>query len=87
LLITLKTDSLDYDYIVKPSPNPTFAHLNLVGIYVSPVFYAIDLTNEKRFYYGKSIFLNSNDTNRIILPAVRKFWQKTFPQYWTRSYP
>jgi hypothetical protein len=83
LKLTLISDTLNMDYTVKSSPNPTFLYLNLLGIQLSPVFYAIDFTNQKRFYYGNNVYLNTNDTIRIIQPPVRKFWN----EYFGKTYP
>ena len=83
LKLTLISDTLNLDYIVKSSPNPTFLYLNSLGIQLSPVYYSIDFTNQKKFYYGVNVNLNSNDTTRIIEPPVRKFWN----DYFGEKYP
>ncbi|PRP67144.1 hypothetical protein [Nonlabens agnitus] len=83
LKLTLISDTLNLDYIVKSSPNPTFLYLNSLGMQLSPAYYAIDLTNQKRFYYGDNVYLNTNDTTRIIHPPVRKFWN----EYFGKKYP
>lgn len=80
LHLTLISDSSRLDYIVKPSPNPTFLYWNLIGFYMSPAFYAVDFTNSKRFYYGKNVFLNSNDTVRILKPPTKVFWEDFFSE-------
>lgn len=83
LKLTLITDSLELEYTLKSSPNPTFLYWNLVGVYFSPLNYAIDFTNQKRFYYGESVYLNSKDTLRILEPPVSAFWKK----YVAEKYP
>ncbi len=80
LELTLIADSLEIDYKVKSSPNPTFLYWNLIGMQLATVNYAVDFTNQKRFYYGRSLYLNSNDTTRIIEPPIRKFWSDYFGQ-------
>lgn len=83
LRIKLLTDSLKKDYIVKASPNATFLYWNLICYPILPVMYGVDFTNQKRFYYGKSIFLNSYDTTGIIRPKI----SKGYYDYWTKSFP
>lgn len=83
LELKLISDTLIYDYRVKSSPNPTFLFWNLIGMHLSPVNYAVDFTNQKRFYYGESIYLNTNDTTRIIEPPIRKLWS----EYFGKKYP
>ena len=78
--LVLITDTLKLDFKVKSSPSPTFLYWNLIGMQASPLNYAIDFTNQKRFYYGKSVHLNANDTIRIIEPPVRKKWLSYFSE-------
>ncbi|WEK34611.1 MAG: hypothetical protein P0Y53_19160 [Candidatus Pseudobacter hemicellulosilyticus] len=66
LKLTLIIDSVEKDYIVEAGPNPTFVWLNLAGLYAAPFYYAVDLTNPKRFYYGKLIVLDTRDSICII---------------------
>ncbi len=61
--LTLLKDSLAIDYVVKPQLTERYKTGNLVFI---PMSYLIDLTNEKRFYYGETVFLDSQDSLRII---------------------
>ena len=82
LKIKLISDSLEKDFVVKASPNAAFLYGNLICYPILPVMYGIDFTNQKRFYYGKSIFLNSTDTARIIRPKI----SKGYYDYWSRSY-
>jgi hypothetical protein len=49
----------------------------------SPAAYLIDLTNQKRFYYGRSIFLSTYDTNTIIEPIILK----NIRSYFSKKYP
>lgn len=71
-LIWLTSDSIHKDYLVKTSPNSTFLFANLLGFHFIPVTYGIDFTNQKRFYYGKEIFLSSQDTTYTIFPPIRE---------------
>jgi len=80
--ITLISEELHMDYKVKPSPDPVFLFVNLSGMLFAPVNYAVDLTNHKRFYYGKKIHLDSQDSLRVIVPKVRKKWE----DYWSRGF-
>lgn len=83
LKIKLFNDSLRMDYVVKASPNATFLYWNLVCYPILPVMYGVDFTNQKRFYYGKSIYLYSYDTTRILRPKI----SKNYYDYWTKAYP
>lgn len=81
--IQLILDTSKISFIVKTSPNPAFLYGNLLWMQVSPAAYLIDFTNQKRFYYGKSIYLDINDSNRIIRPSVSKFYY----EYFSKIYP
>ena len=84
LKIRLFSDTLVKDFLVKAYPSPTFLYGNLLFSTLAPLAYAIDFTNQKRFNYGKSIFLNSSDTTCIIGPTVGKgsysYWNRIDPQ-------
>jgi len=83
LLIKLLSDSLIKVYQVKASPNATFLYCNLICYPILPLMYGVDLTNQKRFYYGKSIYLDSNDALGVIRPPV----SKKYYDYWKNTYP
>ena len=83
--VTLITQDSVVDYTIKSSPNPTFLYLNLVTFYLSPINYAVDFTNEKRFYYGRRAYLNTADSTRIIVPRIRKSWTNYFAQKYPRK--
>ena len=82
LRIKLIGDNIEKSYIVKSSPNAAFLYGNLICYPILPVMYGIDFTNQKRFYYGKSIFLNSSDTTSIIRPKI----SKALHNYWSKTY-
>lgn len=83
LNIRLISDGLERNYIVKASPNAAFLYANLICYPILPLMYGIDFTNQKRFYYGKNIILNSCDTTNIIRPPIAKGYY----DYRTRSFP
>lgn len=72
--LTLLKDSLSINYKTKASLTNTFIYWNMLGY---GMYHLIDLTNHKRFHYGKSITLNSNDTVRILESSSRSFWKKS----------
>jgi len=72
--ITLIADTLTRTYTVRPSVSPTFLYLNLVGMHFAPLNYAVDFTNDKRFYYGRKHKLNAKDTTFLIDTPIRKTW-------------
>ncbi len=71
LQLRLISDSTQVDYTIKPSPDPVFLYKNLLWLHASPAAYLVDLTNQKRFHYGKSIFLSAHDSLRILTPGSR----------------
>lgn len=83
LKIKLIGDSLKKNYVVKASPNSAFLYGNLIAYPIFPAMYGVDFTNQKRFYYGKSIFLNSSATTETIRPKI----SKGYYDYWSRNYP
>lgn len=83
LKIELMGDSLKRNYTVKASPNGAFLYGNLAWVYFAPAAYLVDFTNQKRFYYGRHIFLNSADTNAVLTLGVGK----RYIDYWARTYP
>ncbi len=60
LELILVSDSLKKKFLIKSRLSPTFLYGNLALLYAAPVGYLIDLTNQKRFYYGDVINLNFN---------------------------
>jgi hypothetical protein len=83
LNIKLLSDSLERLYVVKASPNAAFLYANLICYPILPAMYGVDFTNQKRFYYGKTIMLNSYDTSNVIRPKI----SKGYYDYWTKSFP
>lgn len=83
LNILLISDTSTRNYTLKSSPNPAFLFGNLLWLYGAPVAYLIDFTTPKRFYYGKSIALDINDTIGILRPPVSKFYH----DYFSKTYP
>ncbi len=81
--VRLITDTNSFDYTIRPSVNPAFLFGNLLWVYAAPAAYLVDLTNEKRFYYGKSVFLNVYDTASLIRTPV----SKSFRNYFSKTYP
>jgi len=83
LHIKFISDTITRNKIIKPSPNYAFFYGNLVWLYFSPAAYLIDFTNQKRFYYGRTLDLKLNDTSTIIRPSFLKryfnYFHKNFP--------
>lgn len=71
LKVTLITDSLNKEFTVKSRLSPEFRWGN-IAMPIMPIGYVTDLTNPKRFYYGKEIMLNDNDTVNIINEDLKK---------------
>ena len=83
LAITLVTDSIAKNFTVKAGPSPSFAFGNLLFMQLCPVAYAVDFTNQKRFYYGKSIRLKAFDTVTVLRPMPGRL----FHRYASKRYP
>lgn len=83
LHLKLISDTLTKDFTIKSSLNPTFLFANLLWVEFCPAAYLIDLTNQKRYYYGKSIYLNIYDTTAFLEPLLLK----NFHSYFLKKYP
>ncbi len=81
--VTLITDTRTKDFTVKAGPSPKFVFGNLLFMQLCPVAYAVDFTNQKRFYYGKSINLDANDTVTVLRPMPGRL----FKRYADKRYP
>lgn len=81
--VTLITDALTKDFTVKAGSSPKFVFGNLLFMQLCPVAYAVDFTNQKRFYYGKSINLDANNTVTVLRPMQGRF----FKRYADKRYP
>lgn len=89
LSIILISDTLNKKYTLKPSISPKYLYGNLSFVHFAPVGYLVDLTNEKRFYYGKSHFLNISDTITQINTPIRKSYtnfKKNISNYFTEKH-
>lgn len=78
LKVTLIGDTLRKDFTVKASLRPAFLYGNLAFLIGAPVGYAVDLNNQKRFYYGKRIILNASDSVTVIEHGSGKRWKNYF---------
>lgn len=83
LNVKLITDTASINYSIRSSPNVQFLFYNLFWFSVAPAAYAIDLTNQRRFYYGHTIHLDPRDSARTITPGIRR----RFENYFRKQYP
>jgi len=72
LMMTLLSDTINREFRVKSSPNGAFLYGNLIWEVLCPIAYLIDYSNSKRFYYGKSVYLNVNNVDSVIIPKISK---------------
>lgn len=89
LPIVLISDTINKNYTLKPSINPKYLYGNLSFVHFAPVGYLVDLTTEKRFYYGKSIFLNISDTITQIKTPISKSYldfRNNFSNYFSKKH-
>ena len=83
LVLTLLSDTIKREFVVKSSPNGPFLYGNLLWAEFCPIAYLIDFSNSKRFYYGKSVYLNVNNVDSVIIPKI----SKSFIDYRSKLYP
>jgi hypothetical protein len=87
LPVTLKTDSIQKEFVLKASPTRTTVFANLPYMYLMPIAYAVDHYTKKRYYYGQDIVLDANDSqttlNKGFFPAfghrVHDYFQRPYP--------
>jgi hypothetical protein len=84
LQIALLADSVKKEFTVEPRLNAWFCLGNpLQFLYLAPIAWGIDLTNPRRFTYGKHIFLDFYDTTSAIrpklMPELHYFLTRQFP--------
>jgi hypothetical protein len=91
LHVTLRDSSFSKKYIIKPSPNGQFLYNNLAWVYFAPLGYAIDFTNQKRFDYGRSVYIDTNNNDSIIrvgaARATHHIFKKGLPNYFSKRFP
>ena len=84
LHIALRADSVKKEFSVESRLNAWFCLGNpLQFLYLAPIAWGIDLTNPRRFTYGKEIFLDFYDTTTVIRPKL----MPELHHYLTKQYP
>lgn len=89
LAMVFSNDSISRSYLLKSSISPKYLYGNLAFVHFAPVGYLVDLSNEKRFYYGSHIVANTNDTlTQINTPVTKgyKNFKKRIHHYFTKEY-
>lgn len=86
LPIELVSDSLIKKYTLTPSVNGKFVFGNLLFFQLFPAAYITDFTNQKRFYYQDNVFLDTQDSVRIIKTDLSKAFSG-FKHHFTKKYP
>jgi len=66
LSMTLISDTLKKDFLIKSSLSEEFVYKNLVWLPFAPIGYLVDLSNDKRYTYGKLAVLNIFDKEGIV---------------------
>jgi hypothetical protein len=62
IAVQLITDSVTTPITIKSKLSPAFLYGNLALVSMAPVGYVVDLTNQKRFYYGYKVVLDPADS-------------------------
>jgi hypothetical protein len=86
LPIELVSDSLTTKYTLLPSVDGKFVFGNLAFFELLPAAYITDFTNQKRFYYQGNVFLDTQDSVRIIKTNISKAFSG-FKNHFTKEYP
>ncbi len=73
LELTLLSDSVSKDFILKSRPSPAFLFGNLCFLYGAPLGYLFDYASGKAFYYGHSISLDASKPDRSEKKAKGKY--------------
>lgn len=80
----ISTDSVSQTVELKPSVERMFIFGNLVWMHAIPFAYAIDLTNPRRFHYGKRHHIDLNDSVTAIRTPrainIKPFIERKFPE-------
>lgn len=88
LPMVFSSDTVSRTYFIQPSVKPGYLFGNLSFVHFAPVGYLVDLTNHKRYYYGKSILVNSNDSltiNTNVTKNYRRF-KKRVHHHFTKEH-
>jgi hypothetical protein len=85
LPIRLISDTLTRNKIIKSSPRPAFIYGNLLWMEFCPIGYIVDFTNNKRFYYGRTLDLDINDTSTIIRPRLSRMYYNYFSKKYSTN--
>ena len=86
LPIELISDSLTKKYTLKPSVNAKFLYGNLLFLEFCPIGYITDFTNQKRFSYQDSIYLDIHDSISVVKTDRAKRFEY-LKHYFTKEYP
>ena len=85
LLLTYIVDSLKTKISVESQLNPTYKYGNMLCF---PSGYIVDMLNDKRFYYGKILILNSNtvmlDSKKLLIEPPKELKTYTKNQLITK---
>lgn len=85
LLMVFSSDSITKNHIIKARLNSTFIYGNLSLI---PWGYLVDLNTQKRFDYGESVTVNTNDTlAKMNTPTAKQYEvpNKNVRDYFTKN--
>lgn len=79
LQLDLITEDKADKFTIKSQPSFVFLFGNIYLVYFAPLGYGIDFTNPKRFDYGANVHLNIMDTQRILIPPLRDYFTRKYP--------
>ncbi len=88
LKLTHIFDSIKKEHNLNWKLNPSYIYGNVFSYFFTG--YLIDLTNPRRFYYGKTIILNKNDSIKIIKTPIFNpvlEYGNQFVNHFTKAYP
>lgn len=89
-IFLIRQDSIQKVYVLKSTLREGFLYGNLSFYLFAPAGYLVDLTNQKRFYYGNSIYLNSDGTiTKGKSPLSKAYFdvKGNLTNYFSKEYP
>ena len=87
LQIVLESDGKEKKMELKAEPSRKFILGNLPFIYLWPISYGVDFTNQNRFYYGQNINLDINDTTTVLKKGFLRVATNRADKYFNEPYP
>jgi hypothetical protein len=76
--ITLHSDTLEKDFMLKSGLNKSFTLYNLLWFDAAPIAYLVDLSSSKKYEYANWAYLDVNNPDNVIRPPFQKACHNIF---------